>query len=81
MVLRATISRISLFENFSATDVSGRFDGNQLFESQDTPKRGPGLFMVSNQCIAQTLLERADPGLVVLPLEKPISENRLANLL
>lgn len=39
----------------------------------------PGLFMVSNQCVAQTILEWAEPGLVVLLLEKPRSENWLAN--
>jgi hypothetical protein len=71
----------SLFENFCATDVTARFDGNRLFESEDTPERRSHLFMVSNQSIAQTVLERAEPGLVILPLEKPISENRLANLL
>jgi hypothetical protein len=81
MVSRATISRTSLFENFCGTDVTGRFDGNQLFVSEHAPKGEPGLFMVSNQCVVQTDLERAEPGLVVLPPEKSISENRLANLL
>jgi hypothetical protein len=52
----------------------------QPFESED-PRRGTGLLMVSNQCVAQPVLERAEPGLVVLPLEKPFSKNWLANLL
>jgi hypothetical protein len=40
-----------------------------------------GLFTVADQCIVQTVPERAEPGLVVTPLEEPVAENRLAHLL
>src|SRR5580700_4653239 len=40
-----------------------------------------GLFTVPDQRIVQTVLERAEPGLVVPPLEEPVAENRLADLL
>jgi hypothetical protein len=33
------------------------------------------------QCIAQVILERAEPGFVVSPLLEPLSENWLADLL
>jgi len=38
------------------------------------------LFTVAGQGIAQTILERAEPGLVVPPLEKSLPEDRLAHL-
>jgi hypothetical protein len=40
-----------------------------------------GLVTVADQCIVQTILKRAELGFVVPPLDKPIAENRLANLL
>ena len=39
------------------------------------------LVAVADQCIAQTVLEWAEPGLIVPPLEEPLAENRLADLL
>jgi hypothetical protein len=46
-----------------------------------TPIDNRGLLGVPDQCIAQTILERAEPGLVGSPLEEPLSKNRLADLL
>ena len=39
------------------------------------------LFAVADQRIAQTVLEGAEPGLVVPPLQQPLTEDRLADLL
>jgi hypothetical protein len=39
------------------------------------------LVTISSHGIAQSGLERPEPGLVVPPLEKPLAENGLANLL
>jgi len=40
-----------------------------------------GLLTVADQCISQTVLERAEPALVVPPLKEPRVENRLTDLL
>ena len=40
-----------------------------------------GLFTITCQRIAQSILERTEPGLVVPPLEGPVAEDRLADLL
>src|SRR5438477_12739248 len=42
---------------------------------------GSSLFAVADQCIAQTVLQRAKLGLVIPPLEKPVVEDRLTDLL
>ena len=39
------------------------------------------LLAIADQRVAQTLSERAKPRLVVPPLEQPLAENRLTNLL
>jgi hypothetical protein len=38
-----------------------------------------GLF--ADQCIVQNVLERAEPALIVPPLEEPVAENGLPDLL
>jgi len=40
-----------------------------------------GLLTVADQCISQTVLERAEPAIVVPPLKEPRVENRLTDLL
>ena len=37
-------------------------------------------FMIANQCIIQMELERAQPGLVILPMQETLAENRLPDL-
>src|ERR1700692_1909866 len=44
----------------------------------NTPDR---LATVTNPCVAQRVLERAEPRLVVLPLVESVAVNRLAHLL
>lgn len=39
------------------------------------------LFAITDQGIAQTVLERTEPGLIVTPLNEAVAENRLADLL
>jgi hypothetical protein len=39
------------------------------------------LFTVADQCITQLVLERAQPWLVVPPLNEPAAEKPLSNLL
>ena len=40
-----------------------------------------GLFTIADHGIGQSVLERSEPGLVVPPLEEPLADNRLADLL
>jgi hypothetical protein len=40
-----------------------------------------GLFTIADYCIGQSVLERSEPGLVVPPLQEPLADNRLADLL
>jgi hypothetical protein len=37
-------------------------------------------FMIANQRIIQMELERAQPGLVILPMQEALAENRLPDL-
>ena len=39
-----------------------------------------GLFTIADQSIPQSIPERAEPGLVVSPLEETLAENRLTDL-
>ena len=45
-----------------------------------TSKATRGPFTITGQCVAQCVVEGAKPPLVVLPLQKALAENRLADL-
>ena len=68
----------ALFSGSAAGRRSYRIERVQPFPSMVSAK---DLFTVADQCITQLVLERAQPWLVVLPLNEPAAEKPLSNLL
>jgi len=77
------------FSSMELSAVTGNLPPNQrLWNGTDHPNRPYGeicccrdLFPITDQSITQTVLERAEPALVVPPLEEPVAENGLPDLL